>query len=317
MMRQVRIYSALLLVVTTLLLTACGGDSVNSTTAIVPVANAGSNQSVPDGAVVTLDGGASTPSSALTYAWSFTTRPAGSIAALSDVGAIHPTFTADVAGTYILQLIVRNGTAASAPATVTITANITTTTHELVANGSFESGLLGWSWGVNSEVGATGTCSYNAALAPGAETLTSVAGFPATDGTHTVLGSVSSTSGTASSYSCVLYQDISIPAFTTDLVLQFDIAATAGNNGCIDTGAFIGLYLTTAVPGTTSTLLGGTATSVCTNVPGTSLATMTKTLNASAVAGTTVRLSFINTAGDSGGEVIGVDNVRLMATVTH
>jgi hypothetical protein len=315
MTHRAKIYVALLLVIT-FLLSACGSDSGTKS---APVANAGSNQSVPNSTVVTLDGSASSSSTgnALTYAWSFTARPAGSGAALSDAAAIHPSFTTDVAGTYIVQLIVYDGSTASTPATVTITANVTTTIHELVANGSFESGLLGWSWGTNIEAGATGTCSYNATVAPGTETLTSIAGFPATDGTNIVLGSVSSTSGSASRYNCVLYQDVAVPAFTTDLVLQFDIAATAGNNGCLDTGAFIGLYPTAAVPGMTSTLLGGTATSLCTNVPGTSLATMTKTLNASEVAGATVRLTFINTAGDLGGEVIGIDNVRLTATVTH
>ncbi len=316
MTHRAKPYIALLLVIITFLLSACGSDSVTKS---APVANAGSNQSVPTGTVVTLDGSASSASTgnALTYAWSFTARPAGSGAALSDAAAIHPTFTTDVAGTYIVQLIVYDGSLASTPATVTITANVTTTIHELVTNGSFESGLLNWSRGTNIEAGAAGTCSYNAAVAPGTETLTGTAGFPATDGMNIVLGSVSSTSGSANRYNCVLYQDVAVPAFTTDLVLQFDIAATAGNNGCLDTGAFVGLYPTAAVPGMTSTLLGGTATSVCTNTPGTSLATMTKTLDASEVAGTTVRLSFINTAGDSGGEVIGIDNVRLTATVTH
>jgi hypothetical protein len=251
----------------------------------------------------------------LTYAWSFTVRPVGSSAALSDTSAIRPTFTADVAGTYVVQLIAYNRSIASTPSTVTITANITTTIHPLVTNGSFESGLLGWLWDVNSETGAAGACSYNPATAPGTETRTGVAGFPAADGMNILLGSVSSSSGTAAKYNCVLYQDIAIPAYTTDLVLQFDIAAKAGSNGCIDTGAFAGLFPTTAVPGTTSTLLGGTATSVCN--PGTSLVTMTKYLTAAEVAGTTVRLAFINSAGFTGGEVIGIDNVRLTATVTH
>jgi hypothetical protein len=316
MTHRARQYAALLLAIITFLLSACGSDS---DTKSAPVANAGSNQSVPTGTLVTLDGSASSSSSgnALTYAWSFTARPVGSVAVLSNAAAIRPSFTADVAGAYVVQLIVYDGSMASTPASVTITANVTTTIHELVTNGSFESGLLNWTFGTNIEAGATGTCSYNATAAPGTETLTGVPGFPATAGANIVLGSVSSTSGSASRYSCVLFQDVAIPAFTTDLVLQFDIAAKAGNNGCLDTGAFVGLFPTGAVPGMTSTLLGGTATSVCSNVPGTSLATLTKTLNVAEVAGTTVRLSFINTAGDSGGEVIGIDNVRLTATVTH
>jgi hypothetical protein len=310
MIQRAKLYAALLLVLS-ILLCACGNDPVDNTAL---VANAGSNQSVPTGTVVTLDGSASQGSN-ITYAWSFTARPAGSGAVLSDAAAIRPFFTADVPGTYVVQLIVSDGSAVSTPAQVTISVNITTTVRELVSNGSFETGLLGWTPVKNTDPGAIGKCSYNVTAAPGTETLTSTPGFPATDGLNIVLGSVESTSGTIN---CVLYQDVAIPAFTTDLVLQFDIDATAANNGClVDAAAFIGLFPATAVPGLTSTPLGGTATDVCDNTRGASLVTKTKILNAAAVAGTTVRLAFINSAGVSGSEVIAIDNVRLTATVTH
>ena len=64
---------------------------------------------------------------------------------------------------------------------------------DLMVNGSFESGLSSWLQGAVTEAGQTGTCSYNAATAPGTETLTSTAGFPATNGTGIALGSVSAT----------------------------------------------------------------------------------------------------------------------------
>ena len=89
-----------------------------------PVANAGPDQ--PDaitGNIVVLDGsGSSDPDfDALTYAWTLT-RPTGSGAVLSDTTAVSPTFTADVDGSYVVQLIVNDGTVDSAPDTVAITA---------------------------------------------------------------------------------------------------------------------------------------------------------------------------------------------------
>ena len=76
-----------------------------------PVANAGTTQTVAVAAVVTLDGTASTDpnSDTLTYKWVMTTRPTGSNAALSSASASKPTFTADVAGIYVMTLVVNDG----------------------------------------------------------------------------------------------------------------------------------------------------------------------------------------------------------------
>jgi hypothetical protein len=80
---------------------------------------------------------------------------------------------------------------------------------DLLANGSFEAGLTGWSQ--STQVGGTntGTCSsYTAVAAPGA-------GFPATNGNQIALNTV--TSGTGGGIvSCVLYQDVAIPAGVHD-----------------------------------------------------------------------------------------------------
>jgi hypothetical protein len=91
---------------------------------VAPVANAGSNQTVHQGAVVTLDGSASTDPDGkypLTYAWGFLSKPDGSGAALSDSTIVNPTFIADLPGDYRLALTVTDQSGlSSAPSTVTV-----------------------------------------------------------------------------------------------------------------------------------------------------------------------------------------------------
>ena len=74
------------------------------------------------GSTVQLDGSASADlvGLSLAYKWSFFSVPAGSSALLSDPTAARPTFVADKAGTYTLQLVVNNGQADSEPRTVVI-----------------------------------------------------------------------------------------------------------------------------------------------------------------------------------------------------
>lgn len=89
-----------------------------------PVANAGAAQTVVAGAVVALNGGGSSDANgdALTCAWTLTSRPAGSAAALTSATAVNPAFTADLPGTYVATLVVNDGKVSSAPSTVAITA---------------------------------------------------------------------------------------------------------------------------------------------------------------------------------------------------
>jgi len=102
------------------LLAGCGGGGGN----IPPVANAGSIQNVTTGTLVTLDGSASSDANSdpLIYSWTLTSKPAGSTATLTGAATVAPTFTADVAGTYIASLVVSDGAMNSAPATVSIVA---------------------------------------------------------------------------------------------------------------------------------------------------------------------------------------------------
>ena len=94
-------------------------DTANGSQA--PVANAGSDQTVGAGAVVTLDGSGSFDSDggSLSYLWSQT---GGTAVTLSSSTVVQPTFTApSAAGTLTFQLVVSDGTNNSSPASVTIT----------------------------------------------------------------------------------------------------------------------------------------------------------------------------------------------------
>ncbi|MGE0460393.1 MAG: Calx-beta domain-containing protein [Vicinamibacterales bacterium] len=88
----------------------------------LPLANAGPDQTVQVGQSVTLDGSGSTDADGdpLTWAWSLVASPPGSLAVLQDATAVAPSFVADLPGTYVAQLIVNDGSADSAPDTVTI-----------------------------------------------------------------------------------------------------------------------------------------------------------------------------------------------------
>ena len=96
-----------------------------STMNSAPVANAGPDQTVLVGATVQLDGSASSDvdGNPLTYAWSIISKPAGSSAALSNPTIVNPDVHGGCLGTYVVQLIVNDGTVNSAPDTVTITAS--------------------------------------------------------------------------------------------------------------------------------------------------------------------------------------------------
>ena len=80
-----------------------------STSNSMPVADAGSNQALSkEGITVQLDGSQSfdPDGDPITYAWSITSKPPFSSAALNDPTAVNPTFVADSLGTYVIELIV-------------------------------------------------------------------------------------------------------------------------------------------------------------------------------------------------------------------
>jgi hypothetical protein len=94
-------------------------------TAKAPIANAGSNQTVTVGTLVTLNGTGSsdpnTPPLPLTYQWTQTSGPA---VTLTGASTATPSFTPTPTGSYVFSLVVNNGLLNSAAASVTITVTV-------------------------------------------------------------------------------------------------------------------------------------------------------------------------------------------------
>lgn len=118
------------------------------------VANAGADLTADVGALVSLDGSASsdTDGDELTFAWSLTASPSGSAATLHGAETATPRFTPDAAGTYELELTVSDGTD-SATDVVSVTVNDFpfNSWHQ-----GFEGDASGWI--TNATSGAAGWC---------------------------------------------------------------------------------------------------------------------------------------------------------------
>ena len=98
-----------------------------------PVANAGPNQTAREGSTVTLNGRGSTNPrgvGTLSYSWTFSSRPPGTIPVLGDISGVTSSFVVDVPGSYGIVLTASNG-ADSDTGTVTVS----TSNSPPVANG--------------------------------------------------------------------------------------------------------------------------------------------------------------------------------------
>jgi hypothetical protein len=103
---------------------ASAADTITVTTSnSAPLANAGEDQTVYVNTTVVVDGSASfdVDFDPLQYTWAITSKPATSKAALTAANAPAPSFVVDVAGTYVVQLIVSDNTVESTPDTVVVT----------------------------------------------------------------------------------------------------------------------------------------------------------------------------------------------------
>ncbi|MBU0675266.1 MAG: PKD domain-containing protein [Proteobacteria bacterium] len=150
-MRRFIFYSLLFMAFSSIL-SGCGGGggSAGTTTAstdvALPVAIAGANQSVYTGTPITLEGNASYDQEGkpLSYAWSLTSKPIGSSAAISNVSSINAMLIPDIAGDYTVQLIVNNGKYSSGSDTMVVSAVETGSNRIPVANaGEYQSVPVG------------------------------------------------------------------------------------------------------------------------------------------------------------------------------
>ena len=176
----------------------------------------------------------------------------------------------------------------------------------VLQNGSFESGLTGWTQ-------ATQLNSSQAGIPPGAGTCIYAAQNPATDfaatqGGAILRGSVTSTSGNDGIINCVSYQDVAIPANAMRASFHFD-AGIMGSPG--SQNARVGLYPNTSTPDFTEGAIGGSSPAVGSNADTMLRHFDANNVNISSVAGHTVRFAILNAADFTGTNVLGVDNVQL------
>ncbi|PYI83233.1 MAG: hypothetical protein DME26_15400, partial [Verrucomicrobia bacterium] len=101
------------------------GFDVKATPVVVnrpPTANAGPDQTVALGSTAQLNGSASSDpdGNPLTFLWTLTGAPTGSLAALINPTAVNPSLVIDRPGNYTISLVVNDGTVNSAPDSVTV-----------------------------------------------------------------------------------------------------------------------------------------------------------------------------------------------------
>lgn len=230
-------------------LAACGGSGSSSNPVSEPaenrnpISNAGTDQNVATGTVVTLTGAASTDADgdALTYQWSLTSIPSSSSALLSDSTTSEPTFTADVEGSYTAELVVNDGTVDSNADSVVVTAATANSspvahagTNQNVATGSsvtldasassdVDGDVLSYQWSLTVPSSSSALLSNTTSVAP-----TFVAD---TDGSYTAELIVND--GTVDSVPVTVV----ITSATTNSVPT----ANAGSNQNVETGTAVTL----------------------------------------------------------------------------
>ncbi len=90
-----------------------------------PIADPGPDRVIAQEAVLSAAGSLPPDSSvpANSYSWSIVSRPVGSAPILTNPDSVQPTFNTTTDGTYVLQLVARNGAIQSEPARLTLVVN--------------------------------------------------------------------------------------------------------------------------------------------------------------------------------------------------
>ena len=124
------------LIILMLLIAGCTGDGASpppstpqadqpaSPPALALTVNAGPDQTIKLGTVVTLSGSSTTTESHPNYLWQFISVPTGSSATLTEPTTLTPTFSPDLTGLYVVSLSLEGGPSDSV--TIEVQANLLT-----------------------------------------------------------------------------------------------------------------------------------------------------------------------------------------------
>ncbi len=150
------LFSYMLLAMVLLTLQGCGGGgssgaSSSSTSAtnnnppqgnVAPVAKITRADAVAINSLASLDGSSSYDANndTITYQWTLLSRPSGSQATLANSNTATPSFTTDIGGNYLVQLIVNDGQYDSTPVTATVVASTFNVTVSWPANSDSPAG---------------------------------------------------------------------------------------------------------------------------------------------------------------------------------
>ena len=219
-MKQIKI----LLLSSIVMLTAATASMGNT----APVADAGPDQVISSKHNVRLDGTASydMDRDKLAYKWTFTRKPPGSTAEFTEAKEKKTRFTADIGGSYVIQLIVNDGTVDSEPDSLSVYIDPDTTPPVVTLNGANPVEIVvGNSY---IEAGATATDDKDGSVA------VTVTGSVDTSvvGTYTITYSTTDIAGNTAiktrTVNVVLPPDITPPVIT--LNGDFTVILTQGDS---------------------------------------------------------------------------------------
>ena len=182
---------------------------------IVPLADAGPDQTAKVGDMVQLDGsGSSDPnmSQSLSYQWGFTSKPAGSTAMLTGPKTAKPSLTVDKAGAYVVELTVSDG---KLSATDSVRIDVTQPSQPPVADAGMDQTVTA---GTTVQLDASGSSD------PDVEPLTYTWSFVSRP-----MGSTAALSNTF----------IAKPTLTTDVAGTYELQVMVDDGTAVDTDTVV------------------------------------------------------------------------------